>query len=489
MRCLGWWGCTLLLAAIIVLGAIGVSGCGNNSKGAGALDANMLIDNRDGKTYKTVDIDGKTWMAENLNYRTPKGSWCHSDNNSNCAKYGRLYDWNTARTVCPIGWHLPSREEWGDLVVAVGGDSAYGNGGKMASMKLKSTSGWDDEANGTDDYGFSAMAGGDRDPDGSFGDVGYSGAWWTVTEHDSAVAYYRSIEYEGDGDVIYESSTVKSYGFSVRCVLGSGDSTARYAMAVSSAGIGASNGGSYAEGVVVSITAGTPPTGQQFKNWTSSGKGVIFYDSNSRQTSFIMPANDIAVTAKFEKMIAQTDTFTDSRDGKKYKKVKMPDGKVWMGENLNYQPQIGRSWCYKNDNSNCDKYGRLYDWNTALTVCPSGWSLPTRQNWTDLVQEVGGERAPSNILWAGAGTKLKATSDWYNNGNGKDDYGFSGLPGGCREFTGDFTYAGYDGMWWTATESGTGSAYYYFIRYHFDDVLERNDSKENSFSVRCIQNK
>jgi len=73
-------------------------------------------------------------------------------------------------------------------------------------------------------------------------------------------------------------------------------------------------------------------------------------------------------------------TFTDKRDGKTYKTVKMPDGKIWMAENLNYETESG-SWCYDNDPSNAVKYGRLYDWNTAKTVCPRGWRLPSRSDW------------------------------------------------------------------------------------------------------------
>ena len=85
-----------------------------------------FTDSRNGKKYRTVVIGGKRRMAENLNYPTQNigNSWCYDENNSNCNKYGMLYDWNGARTSCPSGWHLPSREEWNDLVSKAGGSTA-----------------------------------------------------------------------------------------------------------------------------------------------------------------------------------------------------------------------------------------------------------------------------------------------------------------------------------------------------------------------------
>jgi len=110
----------------------------------GKIEGKTLTDKRDGKKYKTVIIGERTWMAENLNYEA-NGSKCYDNKPENCDKYGRLYDWNTAKEACPSGWHLPSDEEWKiDRYV----------GGKEAEKKLKSKSGWDEDGNGTDDFGF-----------------------------------------------------------------------------------------------------------------------------------------------------------------------------------------------------------------------------------------------------------------------------------------------------------------------------------------------
>jgi uncharacterized protein (TIGR02145 family) len=174
------------------------------AQGAGGT----FTDGRDGKTYKTVVIGGKTWMAENLNYKTDS-YWCYDNDNSNCDKYGRLYDWKTAIKVCPSGWHLPSNQEWDGLVGAAGGKTTAGK-------KLKSTSGWNDNGNGTDAYGFTALPGGYRSTDGDFSSAGNLGYWWTATEYDASYAYYRYMHY--DYDVVYEGTDVKEYGLSVRCV-------------------------------------------------------------------------------------------------------------------------------------------------------------------------------------------------------------------------------------------------------------------------------
>jgi uncharacterized protein (TIGR02145 family) len=173
-------------------------------------DTGSFTDNRDAATYKTAKIGGKTWFAENLRYRA-KGSWCYGDDSSNCEKYGRLYVWNTAKTACPAGWRLPARLEWLALSEAAGGEEAAGK-------RLKAKMGWDENGNGNDWLGFSALPGGNRHPDaGDFGYAGSIGFWWTSTEYGGGNVYIRTMNY-GDNDV-GESYTGKNGGLSVRCVL------------------------------------------------------------------------------------------------------------------------------------------------------------------------------------------------------------------------------------------------------------------------------
>jgi uncharacterized protein (TIGR02145 family) len=167
-----------------------------------------LIDTRDNnKKYKTVKIGDHTWMAENLNYQTSSGSWCYDNTSSNCTTYGRLYDWSTARTACPVGWRLPTREDWSALVAAAGDDNA--------GTKLKAKS---PDWNGTNDYGFSALPGGYRynSGSGSLIDVGSWGYWWTATESIASHAYYRVMS--ADYAIVSEGDYGKDMGLSIRCV-------------------------------------------------------------------------------------------------------------------------------------------------------------------------------------------------------------------------------------------------------------------------------
>jgi uncharacterized protein (TIGR02145 family) len=184
-----------------------------------------FTDARDGQTYKTVKIGKQTWMAENINYKTDS-SWCYNDSLSYCKKYGRLYDWRTAKTVCPKGWKLPSREDWNILVQAAGGEKKRDDEGTIhwygAGKRLKSNSGWNENGNGTVDYGFSALPSGHRmgkdvvNSGGDFDNVGDVGFWWTATEHSDSIAYGRYMNYNDDN--ADEGYFVKSHGLSVRCV-------------------------------------------------------------------------------------------------------------------------------------------------------------------------------------------------------------------------------------------------------------------------------
>ena len=167
-------------------------------------------DSRDGKTYKKVTIGAKTWMAENLNYAA-NSSVCYENNTGNCEKYGHLYNWEAAKKACPAGWHLPSDAEWTTLTDNVGGKD-------IAGKKLKSTAGWNENGNGSDEYAFSALPGGDGISDIDFFDYADSlGNWWSATEYDADGAYNRRMSYDSD-EVVVWGNGYKTRLFSVRCV-------------------------------------------------------------------------------------------------------------------------------------------------------------------------------------------------------------------------------------------------------------------------------
>jgi len=164
-----------------------------------------------GETYQTVVIGTQTWMARNLNYAA-SGSECYNKDPADCAIYGRLYDWETAKNVCPSGWHLPSDAEWDDLGTEVG---------DLSGTKLKSATGWKvaDGYTGTNEFGFSALPGGyGYAEDGGYGhaEVGEVGYWWTASENDG-MPYCRNMHYNNKY-LGLSCSELKSSLLSVRCL-------------------------------------------------------------------------------------------------------------------------------------------------------------------------------------------------------------------------------------------------------------------------------
>jgi uncharacterized protein (TIGR02145 family) len=175
-----------------------------------------------------------------------------------------------------------------------------------------------------------------------------------------------------------------------------------------------------------------------------------------------------------------TNTFTDTRDGKVYKTVKIGN-QVWIAENLAYDAKGSK--CYNNDPANCQKYGRLYDWETAKKACPSGWHLPTKEEWQELINFVGGKKI--------AGKKLKAKSGWKSHmgksGNGTNDYGFAALPGGYGNSKGKFDRICLKGYWWSATKYNASEVHSPFMAYDSDKVELLEYSENDLFSVRCLK--
>ena len=175
---------------------------------------------------------------------------------------------------------------------------------------------------------------------------------------------------------------------------------------------------------------------------------------------------------------------------------------VWTSKNLNVAtyrngdviPQVQDAnawknlttgaWCYyTNDAANGTKYGKLYNWyavHDPRGLAPKGYHIPTDAEWTKLSDYLGGESE--------AGTKMKSTSGWYNNGNGTNSSGFSGLPGGYRSYGGAFDLiVGSGGGWWSSTELSTSGAWSRGLYCDGGDVDRGYNDKRSGYSVRCIR--
>jgi uncharacterized protein (TIGR02145 family) len=176
-----------------------------------------FTDSRDGKVYKYVKIGEQTWMAENFAYKPTDGFWAYNNDEGNVSGYGYLYTLETAKNICPAGWHVPNLDEWNTLIDYLGGTELAGN-------KMKETGGahWDSNAYGnkniSNSSGFSARPGGRYD--GAFSEfewIGIYGFWWIIPENPDA-NYTKVVDLSGSyPDIeIQDGSTIS--GFSVRYI-------------------------------------------------------------------------------------------------------------------------------------------------------------------------------------------------------------------------------------------------------------------------------
>lgn len=152
----------------------------------------------------------------------------------------------------------------------------------------------------------------------------------------------------------------------------------------------------------------------------------------------------------------------------------------WFRENLDYE--IGNSWCYDNDSANCDTYGRLYDWQTALGVCPSGWHLSSYEDWNELIRFLGG------TMEAGGKLKEAGTTHWWKNDGGTNSSGFTALPGGYRDENGSFQNLTGIGIFWTSLQSSlTDDSQCFQVVSGYSNVATVHKKKEQGNSIRCIK--
>jgi uncharacterized protein (TIGR02145 family) len=185
-----------------------------------------LVDARDGRTYPTVDIDGRCWMARNLDHglavpdarpreagRIEKS--CYAGRPESCDTYGGLYTWEEAQGACPAGWSLPSREDWEALARHLGPD--------RAGEKLKATRDHVPPFDGTDEVGFTALPAG-AGFRGAFGRQGHWAVFWTATENGGERAVSATLDRRWHPappryrSVVFDELYLKENAFSVRCV-------------------------------------------------------------------------------------------------------------------------------------------------------------------------------------------------------------------------------------------------------------------------------
>ncbi len=169
----------------------------------------------------------------------------------------------------------------------------------------------------------------------------------------------------------------------------------------------------------------------------------------------------------------------DERDGKIYKTITIGE-QVWIAENLNYEAE--GSWCYENKPENCQTYGRLYSLEAALKSCPTGWHLPSDDEWKQLEKHLGmsEEEADKDRTWRGTDQGQQLVAD--------SSLGFNVLPAGYRNPPANNMLQGMQAFFWTSTVNHSLA----YMRQFYDKqakIFRRVRPKTWAFSVRCVKDK
>ena len=464
-------------------------------------DTVTLSDSRDDSTYTVRRLeDGKVWMTQNLRYTggTDPGTTARyngsftvdtsesqgdgtitltSDfgsnyNSSAFAAYrgdiddGAYYGWTAASKVCPKGWHLMTKNEIVNLNGVYGGtNAAVANAPSYDDLTSSS------KANIT-------LSGRYSGP--NFNYDGVKGRYWVATEvpeTNGSKAYTLAIDKDLSNTVEPANPDGwKYYGFPVRCIANESETISFDA----NGGVGTMADVVVEKGDNVTLTNAFTRLAYNFAGWATSATGAVVYTNEQ----IIVAENDMTLYAVWEEKgeilqhfnqdielltVGSTKTLYDERDEETYTVKRLPDGKVWMTQNLRYETGAFEV-------SDEVENGAYYTWETAKTVCPKGWHLPTGGN--------NGEFAKLDIAYGGSGlgredSEMAAnyhlnTGNWPNmtfNGEYIDD-------GGTLQYVGVGAYL------WSQDRKDDTSVWTFSVG---DGKVMPNDyTSAYAMGVRCI---
>ncbi len=509
----------------------------------------------DGNEYSIVTIGTQKWFGENLkttrlndstaiplvtdasvwSYSTTPGYCFYNNDYTNFNTYGAMYNWYAVNSgkLAPYGWHVASDAEWTTLTNYLGGNNNAGG-----KIKEAGTSHWLAPNTGaTNESGFTALPGGGRgNGNGSFFQIKDGGFWWTSTPQTDYYTYFRSLSYSSTS--VGRSGSGKENGLYVRCIKNSlpevktNSVTSIFSTKATVNSVLTSNGGDINTELGFYWDTLPSPTKYSFtKKITDKNSNICIitdlipntkyylraYATNSEGTVF---GNEVTFTT----LINDPEGVVDI-DGNFYHTITIGN-QVWMVENLKTTKYrngdiIGSTntilqdisaevapkyqWAYLGNESNVEKYGRLYTWyaaNDSRKITPEGWHVPTDSEWSEL--ETYLMQNGFNYDGTTSGNKyakaLAADFDWNYYGSqgavGNTDYpsirnisGFTALPGGVRDaIPSIFGSIGNYGIWWTSTEFNNKLAWDRGIDYSLASVGKLNVNKSNGYSVRCIKN-
>ena len=407
-------------------------------------------DKRDGRVYKTVLIGDQRWFAENLRFKI-KGSWCYDKRDYNCDTYGRLYDWSMAMSLVD-----------------------YYNWNSIKKLKQR------------------------------VHDVCPVG-WHVPTNKDwKKLKYYVGKKGKSDGVGISLKSP-EIWEKELRIPAGSDEF-----------GFNA-------------IPAGEK---QKYSGFMDLGRAAQFWSSTEIDDGGAYYWGLMYDSRTFDKVYAGKDDGVSIRcvEDRQYEikeppppppkiipqvvKVQNKDvptvhigDQVWMVKNLN--EKVPGSYCYENKEENCEKYGRLYTWTSAMKIddryanayakdsiskqrprgiCPNGWHIPTALDFYRL-----GTYLKDIDDAVGVGTNLRDREGWQESELallGEDGFGFSALATGVRDSLDSASFSGL-GMFtgfWSGTEADSARALAWTLFYDDDDFVMDSSAKNRALAVRCLLN-
>ena len=389
-------------------------------------------DKRDGNEYSVVKVGNQLWMAENLRYadssktKNLKGNiWCYENSKDNCEKYGPLYSWTA---VVDLESKYASKE-------AATKFSYFQNqvqGICPENWRVPSVDDWNKLASYFESISGAELVGtGMKAVDG----------WEREDSAEKALNRFGFYALPA-GRKNSEDGTFMSSG--------------KYAYFWSSTQI--DDATSY--GWTLRYDRDYLERGEYYKDHGMSLRCVLSVNYSDAKISGDLDSSYLdKIPFDYGKL---------EYEGHTYKTIKI-DAQTWMAENMAYKTDD--SWCYNDDEKNCDKYGRLYSFEAAKTVCPEGWRLPTAVEFEGLADFVS------------FGKMLRTREGWSDKGEaGMNLWGFNALPAGGRD-AGDFFDLTLSSYMWSDNQSVL------LLRYYDDAISVEPKESKSAFSVRCIKEK
>lgn len=412
-----------------------------------------ITDDRDGQVYKTIVVAEQTWMAQNLNFETEK-SYCYDDKPENCVKYGRLYTWAAVmdsvgafsengkgcgygaecspriylgvRGVCPEGFHLPSQVEWNELLTTILSEDFGESNRNQANDLLKSTKGWKDNKNGSDDYGFFGLPAGARNRKGGYYNEKTMVNYWLPDFYNKYAATRFGLSDAWGSDFGQDQV---DFANSVRCVK---------------------------DRELVGVLK-DERDGQEYKTVIIGKQKWMTQNLNYNVAESICAEDEDDNCTKYGRLYTWLSAIDTSSGSAKGCTVEKPC------DDLSYPLQ---------------------------GVCPNGWHLPTVEEIEHLILHYtdSWSHEGDSEIW-GYARKLQSTYGWSDIGgfNGTDDYGFNAYPspdnyGGAGFSIWTSTEDSYNSanyMWFVACAECTENT---------DYVSYFSTGKGDYRYVRCVEN-